>query len=63
MLDRSNLPPRPLSETGHYYSSDEPMTGLLGDEKVYDVDDVEMDDAQPSTAPPRPTGVTFFHDD
>lgn len=65
MADRSSLPPRPLSEAaGHYYSSEEPMTGIIShDEKAYELEDIDMEDTGPSTAPSRSTGVTFFHDD
>jgi F-box and WD-40 domain protein CDC4 len=58
----SSLPPRPLSETGyHYGSADDSMTGLISHETTYARDDIDMADAGPSTAPPRPR--TFLNDD
>ncbi|OBT68250.1 F-box and WD-40 domain-containing protein CDC4 [Pseudogymnoascus sp. 23342-1-I1] len=56
-----NLPPRPLSETGYRFTgADENMTGLDGHENTYARDDIDMEDAGPSTAPPRPR--TFLDD-
>lgn len=72
MIDRSQatgissilrgLPPRPLSETGYHYSgADDSLGGLLSHDASYARDDIDMPDAGPTTAPPRPR--TFLHDD
>jgi F-box and WD-40 domain protein CDC4 len=59
-----NTPHRPLSAIEYRNNSpDQPMTGLLSSEATYAQDDIDMADAGPSTAPPRATGSTFFHDD
>ncbi|KFY95326.1 hypothetical protein V498_03408 [Pseudogymnoascus sp. VKM F-4517 (FW-2822)] len=56
-----NLPPRPLSETGYRFAGgDDDMTGLDPHETTYARDDIDMEDAGPSTAPPRPR--TFLDD-
>lgn len=56
-----NLPPRPLSETGYRFTgADDDMTGLDQHETTYARDDIDMEDAGPSTAPPRPR--TFLDD-
>jgi F-box and WD-40 domain protein CDC4 len=65
-----NAPPRPLSAVEYRSTGtqDQPMSGLLAEEKMQaaytrETEDVVMLDPQPSTAPLQQKGPTFFHDD